>query len=139
MFMLRRRRRGGKYSPGSNNNNDYEDIIINRQNKNHLGISPMNVSTSEQTSSSMSSINSTNDRRPRGVNNRYPHHSNVPINSNGHHQMTIRPQVHHPNSLNDNNRGHLPVHSSSSTNSVNSTTSSTERNSGKYYNIILLT
>ena len=133
MFMLRRRRKGGKYSPGSNNNNDYEDIIINRQNKNHLGISPMNVSTSEQTSSSMSSINSTNDRRPRGGNNRYPHHSNVPINSIGHHQVTIRPQVHHPHSLNDSNRGHhLPVHSSSSTNSVNSTTSSTERNSGNY-------
>ena len=129
MFMLRRRRRGGKYSPGTNDNNDYEDIIINKQNKNHLGISP----ASEQTSSSMSSINSTNDRRPRGGNNRY-NHSNVPINSNGHHQVTIRPQVHHPHSLNGNNRGHhLPVHSSSSTNSVNSTTSSTERNSGKHF------
>ena len=132
MFMLRRRRRGGKYSPGSNNNNDYEDIIVNKQNKNLLGISPMNASTSEQTSSSMSSINSTNDRRPRG--NRYPHHSNVPITSNGHHQVTIRPQVHHPHSMNGNNRHHLPVHSSSSTNSVNSTTSSTERNSG---NVVL--
>ena len=120
MFMLRRRRRGGKFSP--NDNHDYEDINVNQQLKGNL----MNVSTSEQTSSSMSSINSTNDRR-RG-NNRYQH-PNLPTISNVH-QLTIRPQVHHSHSLNNNNR-RIPAHSSSSTNSVNSTTSSTERNSGR--------
>ena len=123
MFMLRRRRRGGKFSP--NSNHDYEDINVTKLNGT-LGISPINASTSEQTSSSLSSINSTNDRR-RG-NSRYQH-SNVPTTSNGH-QLTIRPQVHHSHSTNGNTR-HIPVHSSSSTNSVNSTTSSTERNSGK--------
>ena len=129
MFMLRRRRRGGKFTP--NTNNDYEDIEVGKLNGGNLGISPiMNASTSEQTSSSMSSINSTQDRR-RG-NSRYQH-SNVPNTLNGQ-KLTIRPQVHHSHSLNSNTR-HLPVHSSSSTNSVNSTTSSTERNSGNFYRL----
>ena len=129
MFMLRRRRRGGKFTP--NTNNDYEDIEVGKLNGGTLGISPiMNASASEQTNSSMSSINSTQDRR-RG--NSIYQHSNVPNTLNGQ-KLTIRPQVHHSHSLSSNTR-HLPVHSSSSTNSVNSTTSSTERNSGNFHRL----
>ena len=133
MFMLKRRRRGGKFSP--NTDNDYEDINVGKL-TDDLGISSIRAINSEPTSSSMSSINSTNDRR-RGnkhqsglVNHRYQHSSNVPTSQNVH-QLTVRPQVHHHNRSHAPNNRHLPVHSSSSTNSVNSTTSSREGNTGK--------
>ena len=138
MYMLKRRKKGGKFSP--NANNDYETINVSKFTEKR-GIVSVNAINSEQTSSSMSSINSTNDRRreyklqappPPSRSNRYQH-SNVPNSSNNGHQMTVRPQVHHNHSHGNTNNRHLPIHSSSSTNSVNSTTSTrSEGNTGCY-------